>query len=407
MSKQLIAFHLIFLGLLFSCNGSGPSQSKAKIEISRSQLSVGVNDVAILYLIDKDRNEQTAVILDESNYSAELNFGNWEFAVILWEGSEKINSELKCGRVSKKFSTESDSISIKVSRENCDDSFFSPSSFRYNGEPKTLELGECGDLSTSPCSPTGGIQSFKVRFQSHPKTSTSLLSEIEKDEFVTSDCLLIGGSSLSLPFGGEDFNPPLEIEAYSDDSCTNSFGNYFFPNGVANFESQTDDFKIVSDSTNISIFFKSEAPAVGNLVGCLENEVITGFSGRSGAWIDKLGVSCQIYQNGYLSGSSQTRDVLGGVNGDPFSEDCPPGSAVASLTYWDNSPVTGKIQFICKSITDYSVTFPSSTFGNSGDSPSTLTCPNGEFLRSLDYSEWDNGYGSKYIALIGPSYICR
>jgi hypothetical protein len=231
------------------------------------------------------------------------------------------------------------------------------------------------------------------------------MSKIQTNEFISSDCLT-GGSYLSLPFGSQDFNPHMEIEAFSDSSCSTSVGKYFFPNGVANFQSQTNDFKIVFDSTNISIFFKTEASAVGNLVGCLDNEVITGFSGRSGAWIDRLGVSCQTYQNGDLSGSTQTRNVIGGLGGDPFNEDCPQGSAVTTLTYGDfYSPYTGLIKFTCKSISDYSLTYSSNTYGASVYIRRSLICPHGTFLRSLDYHQVNEGSG--YVSLIGPSYVCR
>lgn len=386
----------------------GPTVSKAKIEIARSQLSLGVNDVAILYIINKDNKEQTAVILDESSYSAQLNFGNWEFAVILWEGTGRINNDLRCGRASKKFSSEFESISIQVTQENCDDSFFSPSSYRSNGETKTLSILECDDLLGTTCTPTGGIQSFRLRFYSHFATLTSKLSGIKKNEFTTSDCLLIGESYLSLPFGGEDFNPPQEIEAYSDSSCNTSYGKYFFSNGVANFKSQTNDLKIASDSTNISILLKTHPSSTENLVGCLENEVITGFSGRSGAWIDQLAVRCMTYQNGTLSGNTLTRNELGGSNGSPFSDECPQGSAVVSITYGEfQSPYTGQIQFTCKSISNYSTTFTSPTYGGSVLNELSLICPTGKFLRSLDYQEVQDVYGSSYIGLIGTNYFCR
>jgi|GEM_PF-1735153 len=89
-------------------------------------------------------------------------------------------------------------------------------------------------------------------------------------------------------------------------------------------------------------------------LSCGSNQLVTGFSGRAAGWIDKIGVRCRNFADGALIGSTIVGTEFGGEGGVSFISDCPNGSAVSEVDYYNHvgngNNVAGRFRYRCKDL---------------------------------------------------------
>jgi hypothetical protein len=152
---------------------------------------------------------------------------------------------------------------------------------------------------------------------------------------------------------------------------------------------------------------------------CPANYVLVGFSGRTGAWIDKLGLICsEVFSPDYKTGHPTSLPQKGGNGGSPSEQYCTPNAAIRSLDIFSMSrsyhsglrpkvaPYTvGQIEFSCmRPATGQSVTsgmFGGDMFGRvkvddifyAGHS--VQACPGQEYATGLNirYGQHVNAIG--------------
>ncbi len=138
---------------LIGCYFSG-SKNDAKIRISSSLISpndipVHISVGAMLYLINKDQGTQRAVKLDGSQITFEIDNGNWDFAVLAWDGATPISGTLNCAKGSLNISNLNSEIHLTLSAILVMMIFFSPSNLLSISETNTLRIISCQDVSTA------------------------------------------------------------------------------------------------------------------------------------------------------------------------------------------------------------------------------------------------------------------
>jgi ligand-binding sensor domain-containing protein len=245
-------FFILFFLFLASCSGQGKKTS-AKISFSTKQLITGSNDEIILYVINKDKNEQRAFILTDMSVNMDLDFGSWEFIVVGWEGSNAINQNLICGRAVKIFNQVTDSLSIQVNSSNCNQNFFASSSYRVGNTIKPINFHNCNNLAAVNLTPSeawdpcqgqsrGAVGSYRLSFVGHPAMGKNLLPTITEANGIrlSSNCISAFAApsgytqtDLRVPTGSLEFTPPTLVEVYSNNNCTGESEGYFYPYGFA------------------------------------------------------------------------------------------------------------------------------------------------------------------------------
>ncbi|MCX6131391.1 MAG: hypothetical protein NTX25_20305, partial [Proteobacteria bacterium] len=89
-------------------------------------------------------------------------------------------------------------------------------------------------------------------------------------------------------------------------------------------------------------------------LSCGSNQLIVGITGRAGSWMDKLGVRCQVFENGALTGSISSGTEYGGNGGSAMAKDCPSGSAISEIDYGNHVGnglnVMGRLRFRCTNL---------------------------------------------------------
>lgn len=143
-------------------------------------------------------------------------------------------------------------------------------------------------------------------------------------------------------------------------------------------------------------------------LACAANQLMVGLSGRSGGWLDKVGVRCQEFSGASLNGAVKAGLEYGGEGGGPFSQDCPSGYAVYKIEVGNKDATTaGVIRFWCRKLSDGSVmaeAYPSNSsfWGETYGSTMTLTC------NSPYYMNWFTmGSAGTYAGAFSGSYGCR
>ncbi len=124
-------------------------------------------------------------------------------------------------------------------------------------------------------------------------------------------------------------------------------------------------------------------------VSCPAGQVIVGATGRSGDWMDKLGVRCQTLSNGVLTGNITNGTGYGGSGGSAFTFDCPAGSYLYRITGTNgNSSSTtylANVKFYCRSLTTDLPTTNSIQYGLSGYTSFDYSCPVSQPITSIPF----------------------
>lgn len=107
-------------------------------------------------------------------------------------------------------------------------------------------------------------------------------------------------------------------------------------------------------------------------VSCPSGQVIVGAAVRSGGWMDNLGVRCQTFSNGALTGTITNGPAYGGGGGGAYTFDCPAESYLYKITGGNgtgtsppNSTYLANIRFYCRSLATDLETNTSGQYGSS------------------------------------------
>jgi ligand-binding sensor domain-containing protein len=241
--NKLLILTLIFL--FIGCSQERP-KTYAKLSVSSKSFTADNNEQVILYAINKDKNEQQALILDQNAVGLDLEFGNWQFVTLAWEEDDSSQIILKCGKASKNFNQVEDSLSIYMSSENCNDDLFASSDFRSYGSIKDLQLINCQDITGLTTgqycnnSDRGFAGSYRLSVLGHPQMSRNSLLTINPTTAakISSECIFsigtpssITNTGMKIPLGSSDFKMPVLVEVFEGGSCEGVKKEYFLPNG--------------------------------------------------------------------------------------------------------------------------------------------------------------------------------
>ncbi len=403
---------IIFMCCFLGCSQENSRSTVARLRMDSYKFALAPEDVVMLYLIDKDRAQQRSIIIDDSTYEMKLNYGNWDFVVLAWSGEDKINGNLKCGKVSQKLESEEVSIDIQVSTSGCNQDYFSPSALRNGLGTLPINFYNCSDISNisypgQNCDDSlrGRAGHYRLRIPEFNTIPTTLLSSLsfKNVSSLISSCFSAGpapasltSTDLKVPYGSGMFRFPVVVESFYDSSCTIPQAEYIFPQGLVQNSLKPNQTTFQGNSASGDIYLATS--------DCLLNELMTGLVGRSGEWIDMLGPRCSRYEDGVFIGSAFSGLQIGGMGGDPFQEDCPTGYAISSIQYSPYGPYTSQLSFACRSVTDYSsITYSYSNYGlNSSGLQKSLDCPSPKFMRRFDLSLADT-----YVAEMSGVFECR
>lgn len=128
---------------------------------------------------------------------------------------------------------------------------------------------------------------------------------------------------------------------------------------------------------------------------------------RSGGWMDNLGVRCQTFSNGALTGDITNGPAYGGTGGNPYTFECPAGSYLYKITggngannYAPGSTYLANIMFQCRSLTTDSPNATSSQYGSStGMTAFDYSCPVSKPITSIAFDS-----AGDYVGLVLQAY---
>lgn len=120
-------------------------------------------------------------------------------------------------------------------------------------------------------------------------------------------------------------------------------------------------------------------------VSCPTGQVIVGATVRSGGWLDKLGVRCQTFTNGALTGAITDGPAYGGTGGSAYTIDCSAGSYLYRITGSNTSSYLGNIKFYCRSLTTDLLTNTPTQYGESAGTPFDYSCPVSKPITSIPF----------------------
>ena len=128
-------------------------------------------------------------------------------------------------------------------------------------------------------------------------------------------------------------------------------------------------------------------------VSCSTGQAVVGAYGRSGGWMDKLGVRCRSYSSGAFSGNISDGTGYGGSGGSAFTFDCPSGSYLYRITGGNGTTVSSpgstylaNIKFYCRNLTNGTVTSTSGQYGSSaGVTAFDYTCSGSKPISSIPF----------------------
>ena len=138
---------------------------------------------------------------------------------------------------------------------------------------------------------------------------------------------------------------------------------------------------------------------------CSGGQVMTGFGGRAGAIIDRIGIRCAPLVNGVPNTASTTDGAnLGGMGGSDFGDfTCPTGTWVTGVSGDNgNGGWTTSMAGVGATCSDSS---SSGRRGNAGDFPFSFSCPNGQKAVGLQINAVELN-GSFYTGFMQGIY-CR
>ena|GEM_PF-3059758 len=137
-------------------------------------------------------------------------------------------------------------------------------------------------------------------------------------------------------------------------------------------------------------------------VSCPTGQVIVGATVRSGGWMDRLVVRCQIFTNGALTGAITDGPELGGDGGSANTFDCSAGSYLYRIT-GANFAYLGNIKFYCRSLNTDLLTNTSTQYGGSNGTTFDYSCPVSKPITSIMIQPVDTYLGPILQAYCGSN----
>lgn len=145
-------------------------------------------------------------------------------------------------------------------------------------------------------------------------------------------------------------------------------------------------------------------------LSCGEGDVAVGIHGRSGAWLDALGLVCAPVQPDGTLGAVFKTDTAGGNGGGEREAVCPTGQALVGIDISrDNRPVR-VINPLCQTLTEWNM--PNATtstvigLGDAAATSSPLLCPQGSALFKVSVEIGTiPGYVSTFVLV--ADFICN
>jgi len=233
----------------------------------------------ILYMINKDKNKQRTIILTNNSISVDIEFGNWDFAIISWGQGY----DLKCGKTSKNFNSIEDSLNIYIDESTCNSNFFSPSSARTAEGLKYFGIINCINIDgmdpneeffcESP--QRAGAESYRIKVLSHDYMNIPELPNLNFDSvtYASSSCFpaepapyTFTDTNAPIPLGTDLFKMPIVLEIFSDQNCTQNPTVRYFPFGFGNSPT-TGNSQIISNESKNFIHTNFETLVINETSG--------------------------------------------------------------------------------------------------------------------------------------------
>jgi hypothetical protein len=128
-----------------------------------------------------------------------------------------------------------------------------------------------------------------------------------------------------------------------------------------------------------------------NSLDCGSGNVAVGVYGRSGSYVDQIGLICAPLNN--LGASFKTSNSYGGSGGGPFTQQCPPGEVLVGI-FGRSGSVIDQIGIQCQYPLDWiasgAVDYGAYAGGGTGGGAFTDTCPQGSVINRLQV--WSGAY---------------
>jgi hypothetical protein len=120
-------------------------------------------------------------------------------------------------------------------------------------------------------------------------------------------------------------------------------------------------------------------------LNCGPDSAAVGIYGRSGAWIDKLGLLCAPFQPDGTLGDTSMTDAVGGDGGSEAPQaTCPTNQAIVGIEIWSDADLIYRIDLLCASIAEWRVSDTNTTtvpgFGSEAAQHYHLVCSQGSVL---------------------------
>ena len=129
-----------------------------------------------------------------------------------------------------------------------------------------------------------------------------------------------------------------------------------------------------------------------------------GVYGRSGAWIDKLGLLCAPFQADGTLGATFQSSAVGGEGGSVNQGICPKNQVMVGVSIWHDQLLVYQIELHCQSITEWKK--PDSTaakvqgMGSAAATEYTGECPHGAMITGV------KGTSGEYVNEATMVYSC-
>ncbi len=124
-------------------------------------------------------------------------------------------------------------------------------------------------------------------------------------------------------------------------------------------------------------------------LNCGSDGAVVGIYGRSGAWIDKLGLLCAPFQPDGTLGDTSMTDAVGGDGGSEAPQAiCPANQAMVGLEIWSDVDLIYRIDLLCAPIAEWRVSDANTTtvpgFGSEAAQQHHLVCLQGSVLYRVE-----------------------
>lgn len=251
---------ILMLAFFSACSGN---KANVKLKVSQSFALSAFSGGAALLMKNVTAKTSKTILLSESEIKVNLVNGDWEFALVSWDGSTPLSGTLTCAIEKATLSGEPVEIDLIHSSQKCSDPYFTstPISLVSCTSVSGLAVGDNCDGAKR-----GYAESYRVNLKGDD--NTSLNSTCIQ---ATSSPGSLTDSGITLPLGSADLTSLMSVDLFSDENCLSdkrsvTLANTFKFGGVLYFD-----------------FYKSYPPvttafAAGNLTAGTESTIVLTYS---------------------------------------------------------------------------------------------------------------------------------